>query len=928
MKEGKFRLHKVLATSALMLLLSTTASFAGHKNYFIKTSVDYGGFGLMSEVVTDDPKGKNTGTGLVTEQTSPYAEEKAGYSYQKVMHYGNISKGGNVDDKNAGYLQISFLKDRRNPTVRTLQYHDLQEQSTKGLVFSFPGLRPDMNGGYQATSNDYMRASLVSDTLTTGLNQALLFIKNNAKDDMSSNYALQLALAKLSYTSENKLYTATMGGTKFTIQPAKATKELIPVNNLETSDYVKISTTDDNGREVYSYFPWRMAKGYRSGQPMHEKVNDVYRSNVQENENEYLTWGQLILQAMLNYDIHGKTEQDYASDVQTVIGQGLGSDLSRTISSVRNQLGLAPMQELVLNMGARPANYHMGVMPSGIRDVSMTIYTLNLIISLTFLAFMIIKLIHQKMVSTTNVIARTSLMEGIKDIAFVAVMLGFFAPMFEVLLELNYLIVRTFSYSSEYMTAFSILGGKTLAMESMAGFILSTMFLSVDLFLNFTYMVRSIVVSFLYALAPIIIVSYLWSPQQKQLVFGFFRELVGNIFMQSFHAITMTFFSGYNTTNLSSLEALTSAYCFIPITQLFRSLILGNHGGFSDKIGGKLAGQVANTTMSLNKAGMTYRHSKDMLETQQKANLQANAISATGQVAGTALSLGAGAKIGAGLGTMIGGPIGTAVGGVVGASIGGLVSAGASAIGTASAQREIGQKQLEISKDQIGMGLAEVGLGMGLSSFDADGGMMRAGLQDVEKGAKTRGEADARYDQNSLTGFGKASVYAGLASGVAVAGNAIERGGQAYERSLPKPPTTYGDRTVMNKLHSEPKNAMSEITANHVHEVRNFNQSRGEFEMVTKIKQDTMAKDFPMVHEAYQAYKQRGVDADGAKEWARISNETGIKEMAFGIGQRLELLMDQRRSGFIGMETNMVNNVEQKMFVVDSEQSRRKIDLD
>ena len=332
-----------------------------------------------------------------------------------------------------------------------------------------------------------------------------------------------------------------------------------------------------------------MAKGYHPGQPLAKYLSNSYSEASKKDENEYLTWGQLILQAMLNNDIKGTSEQDFATDVQTIIGQGLGSDLTATISSVRSLLGLSSMSELGLNMGSRPSNYHMGVMSKDMHNIALTVYTLNLMISLTFIGFMIVKMIHQKMLATTNIVAKTTLMEGIKDLIFVAVLLGFFAPLFETLLELNFLIVRTFSYSSEYMASFTALGNKALSMESMAGFIVSSMFLSIDTYINFVYLVRAITVSFLFAISPIIIVSYLWSPAQKNLVFGFFRELVGNIFIQSFHAITMTFFCAYNMSNMSSIEALGSAYCFIPITVLFRQLVLGNSGGFSEKIGGKLA---------------------------------------------------------------------------------------------------------------------------------------------------------------------------------------------------------------------------------------------------------------------------------------------------------------------------------------------------
>ena len=811
-KKNKCRSSQIIsiAMAGLVFLSTTTSSFAGHKNYYLKTTVDYGGFGLLYDVKTDNPSGKSTGTGG---EESPYEEEKNGYGYGLVRHYGNIGlnnvgNGGFVTQSNE-FLKVNFLakinakEDEEINEIIETRYGELKKSDKNApLVFSFPGIRVDE---LNATSADYARANLVGETLVTGLNQAIVFINNNTNTNLTSKNSLKYLLAKLSYTSEfsdkrissyyfevgesekggvNRINVSWVTGTE------TQKKELIPVNGLDYRDYVKIEVVGGPNGTVYSYFPWRMEKGYRPNQALFENFDNKYQTRIKAkedtayDENEFLTWGQLILQAMLNYDTQGTSEQDYASDMQTIIGQGLGSDLSRTISSVRNMLGLASMSELILNMGARPTNYYLGVMTKDMHNIALTIYTLNLIIALLFVGFMIVKMLHQKMLSTTNVIAKTSLMEGIKDLAFVAVMLGFFAPLFEMLLELNYLIVRTFSYSSEYMSAFTALGNTALSMESMAGFIVSTMFLSIDMYINFVYLVREITVSFLFAIAPIMIVSYLWSPAQKNLVFGYFRELVGNIFMQSFHAITMTFFSAYNSTNMSSLQALASAYCFVPITQLFRQLVLGNSGGFSEKIGGKLAGQVSNMSIGMRNSAIKANQSKEMFTAQTKAmlatekgkaigNVVETGINGFGKVGNAFLSNG-GEAVGSfgGVGKLFGMD---KIGKTAGATIGAGVEAGFNIAGTAAnsfisyqatknAQTELGKVQSKQADETIGMGLAEMGVGLGVSSFDSAGDrMVQSGLSKFEEGAKMKGQAESRIGEGGdnlawATGFMTASM--------------------------------------------------------------------------------------------------------------------------------------------------------------------------
>ena len=797
-KKNKTNLRLILKsalTTALLILSTANTSFAGHKNYFVRTSIDYSGFGLLYEIITDDGNGGG-------DNSYEYEEERLNYNYSKVKHYGKICLDNNYDpSQKTNHLYINFNADRETPEKRAEQYKELEGTSDDSLVFSFPGLKNDKSGGYKATSNDYARASEVGDTLVTGLNQALLFIRNNANQDLVSNHSLHLVLGKLSYTSElNRLgkngFSIVVGSnstsTTFKLQRADLTddvsKYLIPINGLDYDDYVKISVKNGSNGDAFSFFPWRMPKGYHEGQTLYKYVSSVYRDNAKEYENEYLTWGQFILQAMLNNDIKGTQEQDFASDAQTIIGQGLGSDLSRTISSTRSLLGLLPMSELVLNMGARPANYHFGVMSKDMHNIALAVYTLNLIIALLFVGFMIVKMLHQKMLSTTNVIAKTSLMEGIKDLAFVAVMLGFFAPLFEMLLELNFLIVRTFSYSSDFMASFSAMGTKTLSMESMAGFIVSTMFLSIDMYINFVYLVRAITVSFLFAIAPIMIVSYLWSPNQKNMVFSYFRELVGNIFMQSFHAITMTFFSAYNLNNMSSLEAIASAYCFIPITQLFRQLVIGNSGGFSEKIGGKLAGQIGTMTSGMQKAGLQAKQSKEMFTAQAKAQADiAKAEKNSGFWSGlgnAVTTVGTSVATGAVTGSVIPG-LGTAGGAIAGGvtALGGLLINGLSSNGvekaTKTAMGELGSVQSNHADQTLGMGLAELGIGLGISSFDSAGDrMVQSGLSSIQSGATMKGQAESR--------MGEGGEYMGQASGDMKMAGAYQNLGYAVGNSIGK----------------------------------------------------------------------------------------------------------------------------------------------
>lgn len=742
----------------------------GMDRYYIHSVVDRGGFGLMTSVITDNTAGSVLETKYV--------------DYDPIFYGQNVVKKGTTGPKNyGGHLNFNFM--RQSSDKSDVEYEERKKNDVysrlvgdnktvdgskglkKGLVFTFPGytFAEGSKFFYQSTSKDFERAQLVAETLTKGINDAILFIRNNADPnvDITAETGLTNILGNLSTTarfvgSPSGSFTLKSGNTDFTIEVANQSnstkngvKELIPVNNLKLNDYVKITSSRTKN---YSFFPYRMEKGYHKGQPMYEYISSGYRQVVEKVEPEYISWGQLILQAMVNSDLGGTTSQDFGADNMTLIGQGLGADLTGTIASVRSMLNLAPIQELILNMGSRTSSHHMGVMTQSMYSTARMVYTIVLAVSMLVLSAMVIRLIHQKMISTTNIVAKTSLMEGLQDIIFVAVMLWLFPFIFELLLEINYWIVRTFGFSSNYLSAYGIQGVKTLSMQSMAGFIVSTMFLSIDVYINAVYLIRAIAVSFLFAISPFMTVSYLWGPMQKRMYFSYIRELVGNIFMQSFHAITMTFFSGYNQNNLSSMEAIASAYCFIPLTQLFRQLVIGNSGGFSETTGGKLAGQLTNMAVSGHKSKLALKQGYEMMNKQAETGLVQSMWNVTGQtvgtignVMGTQMLQNSSNEIGAkGLGGAPkggSGKSGIGKAGAVGAGLN-VLGAGMSTTAGVNAQKELGKLQMEHSMQNMNAGLVQAGVGLGTSSFDNVGAtMVNTGMGTVEGSARAMGAGSA-----------------------------------------------------------------------------------------------------------------------------------------------------------------------------------------
>ena len=802
-KEKKIsKIIKMFVFSIVCLMFMSKPTYAS--TYFIRALLDEGNFGIVCQVISD--KGDTVGT----DGNAGYLEKSQGYDFSAISDYTKVrQRDENTSDSVPGSSLIANIVNTAGEADTVYKKLKDQSDANKPLVFSFPGI-VDGTVKYKALSSDMARAELVANTLSKGLNDALAFIKTYIGAEYIGEEGLRHILAQLARitsqfdASESSIGFDTgsnAGNKKFTVglvhskgltvidKGKKAGDELTPINGLRYKDYVYISTTNRAGETVYGYYPWRMQKGYRSGQPLYNLITKDYQGKSGE-ENEYITWGQLIIQAGVNADVKGTNTADTAMDGMTLVGQGLGADLTSTITSVRSMLNLAPIQELILNMDARTNTHHMGVMTYEMYGTAKQVYVLVLVVSLLFLSTLIVKMIHQKMISTTNIIAKTSLMEGLQDVIFVGVMLAFFPTIFEIMLELNHWIVQTFSFSDSYLRAYGLSTSKVLSTETMAGFIVSSMFLSIDVYINTTYLVRAIVVSFLFAISPVLTVSYCWGPMQKKLYFSYMRELVGNIFMQSFHAITMTFFSGYNSTNMSSMEAIASAYCFIPVTQLFRQLVIGNSGGFSESLGGKLAGQLTNTAMGMHKSSVAMKQSQQMLELEannskniSSANMWTQLGAAGVDIAGSTINgfiagSGGGELQRSGANGSNGNKAGGGKGGVgralLGAAAQGAIGAGATFLGGnhmadkhAAANESLGKMQMQHSIDNIGIGLAQAGAGIGMSSFDAAAGnaAVSGGMSSVQaastkygQGAGNAGEggqafADAKgYDTAGMIG--------------------------------------------------------------------------------------------------------------------------------------------------------------------------------
>lgn len=125
---------------------------------------------------------------------------------------------------------------------------------------------------------------------------------------------------------------------------------------------------------------------------------------------------------------------------------------------------------------------------------------------------------------------------------------------------------------------------------ALAAVFINFAFFILTCYFNFFYVLRGITVALLYGIAPLCIFSLSLGGKQAQVFSNFMKELVSNIFIQTFHAICVAFFTSItSTTQMKTFELLVVFMAFIPLTNFVRQNIFGLSAGITDNAQGMVS---------------------------------------------------------------------------------------------------------------------------------------------------------------------------------------------------------------------------------------------------------------------------------------------------------------------------------------------------
>lgn len=247
----------------------------------------------------------------------------------------------------------------------------------------------------------------------------------------------------------------------------------------------------------------------------------------------------------------------------------LTAELIQSVSDfLMKFFGLNTMEELVYNQGAKKA-YIYGIFPKDKWDANQTVYLRIYAIAWLMMFLPPIWIFMKKAFSTVNPGLRSSLKGGLLTYFISMALMGAVFPVTHFLFWINDTMVRIF-YDGNIVGFFH----DAIPGEGFLGAaIVRLAFLSLTLYYNFTYRVRAFVLSLLLVMAPVFI-FFVNFEKTRSVTVTFCKELLYNIFVQTFHAISLYYF--VITLGVSGIwDKIVLLTVFIPLTEILRRMIMG-----------------------------------------------------------------------------------------------------------------------------------------------------------------------------------------------------------------------------------------------------------------------------------------------------------------------------------------------------------------
>lgn len=333
---------------------------------------------------------------------------------------------------------------------------------------------------------------------------------------------------------------------------------------------IKVSSGGKSGvADKYLVMQVSVPKGYSSGQ---YADGDFNSSDTKTANHAYISMRGI---ACIAYNMStkgyvvGETgyKKIYGTDdnIITTMFKTLFNSILKTLYAA---IGVDDVTDLVFNRGGRSVSYYYGITPTKYMNVAQIFYWLAMIVAGFVLFYSIILTAAKRTAADISPSIRVDVKNTILNILKAFLGLIFFPTIFSIMCKANLLIVDMFGGMISDTASLFDIGVSTI------GYIMvSFITFGITVALNVKYIIRSIIVTLCYCIAPIAISSTVID-DRKAIFSVWLKELIANIFMQGFNAMVLAFLF-MTTTSSRGIVRLIIIYSLIPLNKWFMEDLCG-----------------------------------------------------------------------------------------------------------------------------------------------------------------------------------------------------------------------------------------------------------------------------------------------------------------------------------------------------------------
>ena len=350
----------------------------------------------------------------------------------------------------------------------------------------------------------------------------------------------------------------------------------------DTRKYVVLDT-----KEGKKYYLFEIVKGYKT--PKFEDGSPSYLvdSGNQWEGTDTLNLGDIAYQALLysNMGIFSSNLNEVKKP--GVIERKVVEFLGSILISIKSTLGLYSIEELVFSEGDRDPNagsWYMGAVRTDWMEKGLGFFMIFTAIAASLSGIIIMRLLYKRVLEANNPMVQFTLKRAMMEFLTAMLFMGLCMPVFNTLLRINYRL--SLMFRSTVPQGFSAVGSVGGEYQTIGGLIIGFIWFVIEVILNAQFLIRAIMIAFLISIAPLAIISIAVEDGRRRTFGTWSRELVANIFLQSFQAFVLSFFLNLQNSG-RMIESIIVTITIIPLSQFFKNLLIGDAGG-SMKMGSGL----------------------------------------------------------------------------------------------------------------------------------------------------------------------------------------------------------------------------------------------------------------------------------------------------------------------------------------------------